>query len=114
MSQNYDVIRQAMLLHKPVALTYNGFYREVCVHALGLNKFGREQALMFQYGGGSSSGLPADGEWRCMAVANAQNVRIIEGGWRSRQDHEETQTCVAQVDVEIWVGADGKPYVKRA
>lgn len=114
MSPTYDVIRRAMLLLKPVSFTYNGFHREVCVHALGLNKYGREQMLTYQYAGGSSKGLPPGGQWRCMAIANLLNVAMIEGGWKTNDDHEETQTCVAQVDVEIWVDGSGQPYVKRA
>jgi len=114
MSATYDTIRQAMLLGKPVSLTYNSLYREVCVHALGLNKYGREQALTYQYAGDSTKGLPPGGEWRCIALANAFDARIIEGPWHTRNDHEETQTCVAQVDLELWVGPDGLPYVKRA
>lgn len=103
-----------MLSLKPVSFTYAGHPREVCVHALGLNKQGREQALVFQYGGSSSSGLPAGGEWRCMPVGGLIDVQITVGSWHSRDGHEQTQTCVAQVDVEIWVDASGTPYVKRA
>jgi hypothetical protein len=114
MSPAYDKIRDAMLSLVPVRFAYAGHPREVCVHALGLNKQGREQALVFQYGGSSSSGLPEGGEWRCMTISNLVDVQIASGGWHTRNDHEETQTCVAQVDVEIWVDASGKPYVKRA
>jgi hypothetical protein len=108
------MIRDAMMALKPVSFTYAGHHREVCVHALGLNKHGREQALTFQYGGTSSSELPLDGQWRCMTISNVANLQITNGGWRSNDEHEETQTCVAQVDVEIWVTPDGVPYVKRA
>jgi hypothetical protein len=114
MSEAYNTIRAAMLLGKPVSLTYAGHYREVCAHVIGLNKNGREQALTYQYGGSSSSGLPPDGEWRCMMLGNARDVKIIEGAWSTGQDHNQTQTCVDQIDVELWVDESGKPYVKRA
>jgi hypothetical protein len=114
MSPAYQTIRDAMLALKPVRFFYAGHEREVCVHTLGLNKYGREQALVYQYGGSSSSGLPPGGEWRCMTISNIQSVTPVSGSWRTKTDHEETQTCVAQVDVEIWVSASGKPYVKRA
>lgn len=103
-----------MLLGKAVAVTYAGHRREVCAHVLGLNKNGREQALTFQFGGGSNSGLPPGGEWRCMMLGNAHDVEIIEAGWHTDNNHNQEQTCVSQIDVELWVGADGKPYVKRA
>ncbi|HEX7884600.1 MAG TPA: hypothetical protein VF474_01365 [Phenylobacterium sp.] len=114
MSPAYQAIRDAMLALQPVSFVYAGHPRQVCVHALGLNKSGREQALVFQFGGSSSSGLPTGGEWRCMTIGNIQGVQIAGGGWHTRNDHEETQTCVADVDVEIWVDVYGKPYVKRA
>jgi hypothetical protein len=113
-SQNYQIIRQSMLLLKPVSLVYSGHPRLVCAHALGLSKDGREQALVFQYGGSSSSGLPPGGEWRCLRLGGVIGPKVTDGSWSTRHDHEETQTCVAQVDVEVWVDASGQPYVKRA
>jgi hypothetical protein len=78
-------------------------------------KNGREQVLTFQYGGGSSSGLPPEGQWRCMPVGGIGNVRILDERWKTGvTTHQEAQTCVDYVDVELWVGADGVPYVKRA
>jgi hypothetical protein len=114
MSPAYDQIREAMLTGNPVAVFYAGHRREVCVHVIGLNKNGREQALTYQYGGGSNSGLPADGEWRCMMLGNAHSVEVLSGDWRTGASHNQTQTCVDQIDVELWVGSDGKPYVKAA
>lgn len=110
---NYNLIRQAMLSSKPVALTYQGHRRLVCAHVIGTKK-GLPQVLTFQYGGTSSSGLPAGGQWRCMMIGQVQDVEIIEGKWETHAGHNKTQTCVDQIDVELWVGLDGKPYVKRA
>jgi hypothetical protein len=114
MSPAYQKIREAMLAGKNVAVTYAGHRREVSPHVIGLNKNGREQALTFQYGGGSNSGLPPAGEWRCMMLGNAHNVEIIDGEWRTDDSHNQDQTCVYEIDVELWVGLDGKPYVKHA
>jgi len=113
MSKVYDDLRAAMIAGKPVILTYRGYRREVCPHVLG-TKRGLPQVLTFQYGGGSSSGLPPGGEWRCMMVGNIADVEVIDGEWRSDTNHSQTQTCVDQIDVELWVGLDGKPYIKRA
>jgi hypothetical protein len=114
MSPTYDQIRAAMLASRPIAFMYQGYRREVCAHVIGL-KNGHEQVLTFQYGGGSSSGLPAGGQWRCMPIGGVGDLEILNGPWRTGLNtHQKTQTCVDQVDVELWVGADGKPYVKSA
>lgn len=113
MTETYQRLRTAMLAGKPVSLYYKGHTREVCAHVLG-TKNGLPQVLTYQYAGGSSSGLPNGGEWRCLMVGNISDVRVIDGGWHSDDNHSRAQTCVDQVDVEVWVAADGKPYVKRA
>jgi hypothetical protein len=114
MSPTYQTLRDAMLAGKPLSITYQGYSREVCAHVIG-RKNGHEQVLMFQFGGGSSSGLPRDGQWRCMPIDGIGNVQVLNGPWKTGVNtHQKTQTCVDQVDVELWVGADGKPYVKAA
>ncbi len=113
MSLIYERLRAAMIAGKPVSLTYGGHRREVCAHVLG-TKNGLPQVLVFQYGGGSSSGLPPGGEWRCMMVGNIFDVEELAGSWRTDHNHSRAQTCVDQIDVEMWVASDGMPYVKRA
>jgi len=114
MSPTYTLIRAAMLAKKPISITYQGYSREVCAHVIG-TKNGHEQVLMFQYGGGSSRGLPPGGQWRCMPVGGIGSVQVLNGPWKTGVNtHQKTQTCVDQVDVELWVDADGTPYVKRA
>jgi len=114
MSPTYDQIRAAMLAKRPISLSYHGYTRKVCAHVIGL-KNGREQVLTFQYGGGSSSGLPPGGQWRCMPVGGIGNVQVLDEPWKTGvTTHQETQTCVDQVDVELWIDASGKPYVKSA
>lgn len=112
MSIAYSLLRQAMLAGRPVLLNYKGHRRAVCAHVLG-HKNGIPQVLTFQYGGGSSSGLPPGGEWRCMMVGNITDVEIIDGPWHTDDNHSRAQTCVDQVDMEIWV-SQGLPYIKRA
>jgi len=113
MSPNYNSLRGAMLAGRPVSFHYKGFERLTCPHVIG-SKRGMEHVLVFQYGGGSSSGLPAGGEWRCLNVSEISNVAVIDDGWRTDTKHSRAQTCVDYVDVEVWVGLDGAPYVKRA
>jgi hypothetical protein len=114
MSPTYEQIRATMLAGKPLSIRYQGHDRLVCAHVIG-RKNGHEQVLMFQYGGGSASGLPITGQWRCMPVGGIANIQVLNGPWKTGVNtHQKTQTCVDQVDVELWVGADGTPYVKTA
>ena len=78
----YQRLRDAMIAGKPVSLHYKGHTREVCAHVLG-TKNGLPQVLTYQYGGGSSSGLPNGGEWRCLMVGNISDVEIIDGPWHT-------------------------------
>ena len=102
-----------MLAKRPVSFLYKGHQRLTCAHVIG-TKRGREHVLVYQYGGGSSSGLPPSGEWRCLNVSETFNVEVISGAWKSDPKHSQTQTCVDQVDLEMWVTPDGVPYIKSA
>jgi hypothetical protein len=95
----YELIREATLARRQVVATYKGHRRELCPHVLGI-KEGRRQALFFQFGGGSSSGLPAGGQWRCIPVDALEDVVVREGPWHAGAVHEHPETCVDTVDVE--------------
>ncbi len=47
MPNNYDLIAKAIKEKLQVTASYQGFYREMCPHALG-SKNGRKQALFYQ------------------------------------------------------------------
>ena len=96
----YSLIRQAILAKQQVIATYRGHRREMCPHVLG-TKGGRRQALFFQFAGGSSSGLPPGGEWRCIPVEQLTDVSVRPGRWHTRTGHTQPQTCVDVVDVEV-------------
>ena len=100
-STTYQIFRQAIINKQQITCTYNGLYREICPHTLGLNHKGGEQALSYQFAGESSQGLPPDGEWRCMKLDGVVNAKIKDGPWHTRDDHSRPQTCVKQVDVEV-------------
>lgn len=97
----YEDIRATMEARQPFSCTYNGLRREVCAHTLG-TKNGRRQTLVFQFGGESSKGLPPEGEWRCMPVEGILDFAVMEGPWRTRDDHSQKQTCVDEVDLEVF------------
>jgi hypothetical protein len=96
----YALVRQAILDRDQVIASYNGYRREMCPHVLG-TKGGRRQALFYQFAGGSSSGLPPGGEWRCIPVDQLTDVEVRPGEWHTGIGHSRPQTCVDYVDTEI-------------
>jgi hypothetical protein len=104
MTNVYALIRQAILQKQTISADYKGYYREMAPHTLGTSKSGVEQALFYQFGGESSSGLAPFGDpknWRCMPLSELANVKVIGAPWTSAPNHSRAQTCVAEVDVEV-------------
>jgi hypothetical protein len=99
----YALIADAIRNKQQVIATYNGHRREMCPHTLGHGKEGQAQALFYQFGGSSSSGLSADERqnWRCIPLAGLSNVEVREGAWHSAPNHTRPQTCVKNVEVEV-------------
>jgi hypothetical protein len=100
MQDTYQVLYAAIQNKKTVSAFYQGYQREMCPHALG-TKNSRPQCLFFQFAGGSSSGLPAGGMWRCVPVEGINIVRVYDGPWYTGDGHSKEQTCVGNVDIEI-------------
>ncbi len=100
MSDMYSLVRQAILDKQQIIATYKGHVREMCPHVIGM-KNGRPQALFFQFGGTSSSGLPPDGEWRCIPIEGLDRVVSQDGEWHSAPNYSQPQTCVDVIDVEV-------------
>ncbi len=96
----YDIIREAIINKQQVVATYNGYVREMCPHVIG-QKNGRDLALFFQFAGGSSKGLPPEGEWRCIPTDGLSNVSVRDGDWHTADNHSRPQSCVDEIDVEV-------------
>ncbi len=98
----YDLIRQAILNKEQVFVTYDGHRREMCPHVIG-TKNGREQALFYQFGGSSRSGLSIDPRknWRCIPINGLSAVSVQKGEWHTGPNHTRPQTCVDAIDVEV-------------
>ena len=101
-SPAYNIIREAIASKKNIKAYYHNHLREMTPHKLG-TKGGKEQALFFQYAGGSSSGLPPGGEWRCLTLDELSMVSIIEGHaeLHSAPTQGQPQTCIDIVDIAI-------------
>lgn len=103
-SPAYQLIEEAILEKKCMEATYKGYPRKMCPHTLGTNRDGGEQALFYQYGGQSSSGLKPVGSpqnWRCLRLDELSNLKIILDTWQSGPNHSSEQTCVANIDIEV-------------
>jgi hypothetical protein len=100
-SSAYETIRGAMLNRQQITCTYQGLHREICVHTLG-HKAGREKMLGLQFAGESSKGLPPEGAWRCLFIDDISDVAVCDGEWHTQDNHSKPQTCVDDIDLEIF------------
>ncbi|KNH33898.1 hypothetical protein NAS92_22590 [Pantoea brenneri] len=103
MSEKYQLIAQAIREKLQITAIYQGYYREMCPHALG-SKNGRHQALFYQFGGDSSKGPVTPGaksNWRCIPVDGLTDIKLKQGEWHTAENHSQAQTCVDQIDIEI-------------
>ena len=100
-SDTYNLIRQAIINKQQVVGVYRGRRREMCPHAIG-TKNGREQAIFYQFGGSSSSGLgQPEKNWRCIVIDGLADVSIRDGSWLTASNHSRPQTCVDEIDVQV-------------
>lgn len=98
-SATYKLFEQAIRARKHILCLYGGYHRELCPIILGHTR-GEEKALTFQVGGESSSGLPPDGEWRCLFLSKITFARLHDGPWKSGDGHSQPQGCVEDVDLD--------------
>lgn len=99
-SATYKVFEQAMHAQSQVRCMYGGFMRELCPVVLG-HSGDKEKALTFQVGGGSASGLPPSGEWRCLFLERVTLAALHDGAWRTGESHSAPQGCVEDVDLDV-------------
>jgi hypothetical protein len=88
-----------MAARKQILCVYGGYPRELCPIILGHSQ-GQEKALTYQFGGQSKSGLPPQGEWRCLWLSKASNVELRDGPWLAGSSHTQPQGCVEVVDLD--------------
>ena len=99
-SSIYRQFSQAMAARKQILCEYDGYSRELCAIIIGHSK-GEEKALTFQFGGQSKSGLPPQGEWRCLWLSKVRHVRLRDGPWQAGVRHTLPQGGVENVDVDV-------------
>jgi hypothetical protein len=99
-SSTYKQFAEAMAARKQILCDYDGYPRELCVIILGHSQ-GQEKALTFQFGGQSKSGLPPQGDWRCLWLSKVSEVRLRDGAWHAGTRHTQPQGCVEDVDIDV-------------
>jgi hypothetical protein len=92
-----DLIVEAIQRKLIVTAAYQGYERVMCPHVIGYKRTENGttlNALFFQFAGGSKSGLPLGGQWRCVHVSQLSNVSITPGEWHTGLRHTQPQNCV--------------------
>jgi hypothetical protein len=97
-SPTYALFRNAILHEQQVVCRYDGRSRQLCPHIIGTNKGGEEVVLAWQFAGTSSGRLP---QWRCLRLANVTDAHTRTGRWHEGGSHRTTQSCVADIDIDI-------------
>jgi|tagenome__1003787_1003787.scaffolds.fasta_scaffold20971307_3 hypothetical protein len=99
-SELYRLIWQAMRERQLILFKYDGLPRTACPVILGYGADGKESVFAFQIAGRTSGKqkLPA---WKCFKLAKAQDPGIQGGQWLEGASHQQTQTCIAFVDVDV-------------
>jgi len=100
MPSNADLLTEAINQKKQVTAYYDGLYREMCPHVMGW-KNGAMHVLSYQFAGQSSSGLPPEGQWKCMDVDGLSQLTVRDGLWHTGTTHGQPQTCVDQILAEV-------------
>ncbi|HET7413717.1 MAG TPA: hypothetical protein VFJ18_13760, partial [Pararhizobium sp.] len=99
-SPTYELFVQAMTGRKQILCLYDGLPRALCPIVLG-HSGGEERALVYQFAGESSSGLPPGGDWKCLRLSKAHDVELRDGPWHSGSSHQRPQACVEDIDLDV-------------
>lgn len=100
MPTTQEIIIEAIRERRVITATYQGYERIMCPHVIGY-KGDVLNALFFQFAGGSKSGLPPGGQWRCVHVDELSCVSSAPGEWHTGPVHSRPQTCVDRIIAEV-------------
>ena len=104
MSPEFRLLQQAIEEGRNIVATYGGHERFMTPHTLGWKR-DREQCLLYQYAGTSSSQSSfhanSPDNWRCVRVDRLFNLRLADGKLQTCTRHTQQQTCVDDVLCEI-------------
>lgn len=100
----YKKFSDAIVGKKQIIGYYDGYYREICPHVIGLGKNDKEMCLVYQFGGDSSRGRVTNGSrhnWRCIDLSKFEISEVRTGEFHTASNHSRRQTCVKEIDVEV-------------
>ena len=102
MATNAQILRTAIRNRQQVTGYYDGFYREMCPHAIGWKGM-KYHVLSFQFAGQSSKTLPPNGEWKCMDVDGLSGLSVSNGPWHTGPIHSRPSVCFdpGRIEVEV-------------
>ena len=89
-SATYWLFGEAILSEKQITCDHQGYYRELCPIILG-HTYGRERALVFQFGGQSSQGLSPGGNWKFLELSQVEHAKMRDGRWHEGGGHSRPQ-----------------------
>jgi hypothetical protein len=96
----YAILAEAINNKQQVVARYHDEERIFSPHALG-TKGSIAHVLVYQFAGGSHSGLPEGGEWRCLNLDELSEIRLEPGAWHTAPNVFNPQTCLDEVDVVV-------------
>ena len=97
-----DLIAQAIREKRCLTGFHKGTRRRFAQHAVGFTRKGIPAAFVFQYGGGTTTGLPRYGQWRCMHFHDLRHVHENGDRWRSQPNYSlSRQTCLKQIALAV-------------
>ncbi len=107
----YEKIKTAIANKQSVSFKYDGLIRHMSPHIIGTKK-GGEQALFYQFGGESNSGIDKDkaqNNWRCLPLNKIEDLVVnnpLEVPFQTALNHlnpKVEQTCIDDIDVEVTI-----------
>jgi hypothetical protein len=94
----YQMLAEAITAKQQVVARYPGEERVFSPHALGAKR-GVSHVLVYQFAGGSRTGLPLEGEWRCLNADELRDLRLETGAWHTAPNVFSSQSCLDEIEV---------------
>jgi hypothetical protein len=102
---------EAMRAQRPVTCTYPGHIREICPIMLGRTGL-EEKALVFQFGGSTSSGRLTMPTWKCFRLVEVHDAALAEGRWHAGTSHTSASSCMKMVEYDVNPNSPYSPAFK--
>jgi uncharacterized protein len=98
MPSDYSRLQKAVLQRHTIKCLWKGLERQFCPYALGM-KDGRAHIIVWQNGGKSWNPLRAQGDWRCVPIAQITDLQRDERAWQCDSAPPPPHMALDLVDV---------------